>query len=109
MIALISSLILRSERRFLIEVMPLILVGVVLAILWPAIVVVLIELIAAVLPVVWLVLQATKFIIKALLVIVLKVSSQVLLLLGFTKAETMRIFLTRLILQLYRHLSYLRR
>ena len=109
MIALISSLILRSKRRFLIEVMPLILVGVVLAILWPAIVVVLIELVAAVLPVVWLVLQATKFIIKALLVIVLEVSSQVLLLLGFTKAETMRIFLTRLILQLYRHLSYLRR
>ena len=56
MIALISSLILRSERRFLIEVMPLILVGVVLAILWPAIVVVLIELVAAVLPVVRLVL-----------------------------------------------------
>ena len=108
-IALISSLILRSKRRFLIEVMPLILVGVVLAILWPAIVVVLIELVATVLPVVWLVLQATKFIIKALLVIVLEVSSQVLLLLGFTKAETMRIFLTRLILQLYRHLSYLRR
>ena len=109
MITLISSLILRSKRRLLIEVVPLILVGVVLSILWPAVVVMLIELVATVLPVVWLVLQASKFIIKAFLVIVLKVPTQVLLLLGFTKSETMWIFLTRLILQLYRHLSYLRR
>ena len=56
MITLISSLILRSKRRLLIEIVPLILVGVVLSILWPAVVVMLIELVATVLPVVWLVL-----------------------------------------------------
>ena len=53
-ITLISSLILRSKRRLLIE--PFILVGVVLAVLGPSIVVMLIELVSTVLPVVWLVL-----------------------------------------------------
>ena len=56
MIALISSLILRGKRRLLIEVMPFILVGVVLTILWPTVVVMLIELVATVLPIVRLVL-----------------------------------------------------
>lgn len=63
MIALISSLILRGKRRLLIEVLPSILVLVVLAILWPTVVVMLIELVATVLPIVRLVLWASKFIV----------------------------------------------
>ena len=62
-IALISSLILRGKRRLLIEVLPSILVLVVLAILWPTVVVMLIELVATVLPIVRLVLWASKFIV----------------------------------------------
>ena len=63
MIALISSLILRGKRRLLIEILPSILVLVVLAILWPTVVVMLIELVATVLPIVRLVLWASKFIV----------------------------------------------